>query len=72
MAAQKPLCLKCKHYKVTHDPKAPRGCNFYGFNSPNIPSIVVLKETGSPCLAFEERISESEKRRRVEERWKNS
>ncbi|EQC49456.1 hypothetical protein M899_1661 [Bacteriovorax sp. BSW11_IV] len=51
-----PKCMKCKHYQVTFDPKAPRGCKIYGFRGPHMPSAVVKRETGQECQAYEPRI----------------
>lgn len=46
-------CMKCRHYYVTWDPGAPRGCRAFGFKSQAMPSQVVLASSGKPCLNFE-------------------
>jgi hypothetical protein len=47
--------MRCKHYQVTFDPTAPRGCKLYGFKSTNMPYILVKQSTGHDCTAFEEK-----------------
>ena len=49
------LCLRCKHYYTSWDPRAPRACKFYGFISKHIPKDVVKRETGTECQAYEEK-----------------
>lgn len=46
-------CPQCRHYYVTWDPKAPRGCRLHGFKSQAMPSQVVRHHSGHECLAFE-------------------
>lgn len=46
-------CMKCKHYHVTFDPSAPRGCKLYGFKTPLMPYVLVKQSTGKDCTAFE-------------------
>ncbi|HID00215.1 MAG TPA: uracil-DNA glycosylase [Piscirickettsiaceae bacterium] len=45
-------CFECRHYFVTWDAAAPRGCRFFGFKSLQMPSIVVQNSSGRPCEAF--------------------
>jgi len=45
-------CLKCVHYHVTWDPGFPNGCRAMKFKSKEIPSAMVLKNTGHECLLF--------------------
>ncbi len=52
-------CMKCKHYHVTFDPAAPRGCKLYGFKSPLMPFVLVKQSTGKDCQAFEEKVKKS-------------
>lgn len=46
-------CLKCKHYFVTWDPARPRGCRYFGFKGPRMPSEVVRASSGEECRMFE-------------------
>jgi hypothetical protein len=46
-------CMKCRHYYVSWDPNAPRGCRAFGFKSQAMPSQVVLASSGKPCMNFE-------------------
>jgi len=46
-------CFKCRHFKVTYEPKAPRACLAYGFKGTELPSRTVLLESGEPCKLFE-------------------
>jgi len=38
---------------VTFDKNSPRGCKLFGFKSPQIPAVLVKKETGADCEEFE-------------------
>ncbi|OXS78949.1 hypothetical protein [Domibacillus enclensis] len=44
--------MKCRHFYVTWDPKAPRGCRAYGFKTKQVPSVVVKRSSGHPCFQF--------------------
>lgn len=46
-------CMKCKHFKITYDQNAPRGCNLYQIKSSQMPSIIVKQATGHECTEFE-------------------
>lgn len=48
-----PKCLKCRHYYTTHNSATPRGCRAYRFTSADMPSLVVKRESGEHCQAFE-------------------
>ncbi|MBC7714216.1 MAG: uracil-DNA glycosylase [Rhizobacter sp.] len=50
-------CMRCKHYQVTFDPAAPRGCKLYQFKSTLLPYVLVKQSTGKDCTAFEEKKS---------------
>lgn len=52
---KKPNCLKCRHYMSTWDKNLPRGCRLYGIKTASFPSLVVKRETGAECGAYEER-----------------
>ncbi|WP_342515549.1 hypothetical protein [Sutcliffiella sp. FSL R7-0096] len=45
--------MKCKHYYVTWDANFPKGCRAFGFKTNQVPSVAVLRSSGSPCLKFE-------------------
>jgi len=53
-------CLKCKHLKITWDPKFPRACKVFGFKGKELPSVTVKKVTGKPCPSFEPMTRKSE------------
>ena len=54
MAKQKRIdCRKCRHYFVTWQESTPHGCRSIGFKSAQLPSVVVFKSSGAPCLYFE-------------------
>lgn len=55
MESKRIACMKCKHYHVTFDPAAPRGCKLYGFKSSVMPYILVKQSSGHDCLSFEEK-----------------
>jgi Zn-dependent M28 family amino/carboxypeptidase len=47
-------CLKCKHFFITWNQNAPRGCKLYGFESKKFPSAIVAASTPEKtCLGFE-------------------
>lgn len=49
----KPNCLKCRHYMNTWNKDLPRGCRLFGIKTASFPSLVVKRETGSECNAYE-------------------
>jgi hypothetical protein len=48
-------CMKCKHYMVTFDSKAPRGCKLFNFKGATMPYVMVKQATGNDCSHFEEK-----------------
>jgi len=46
-------CFRCRHFHVTWDPAAPRGCRAFGFKTQQLPAIVVRQSSGAPCQLFE-------------------
>ena len=46
-------CFECRHFVVTWDAAAPRGCRAFGFKSQRMPAMVVLADSGKPCTLFE-------------------
>ena len=52
MAKDRIDCLQCDFYVVTWNPKFPRACKLYGFQSVSFPSVEVFKATGEECLGF--------------------
>lgn len=56
MSAPKKInCMHCRHFFITWLSEFPRGCRAYGFRSTELPSVVVLRESGLGCQIFEER-----------------
>lgn len=55
LADQRINCLKCKHFFVTWNPQSSKGCKAYGFESNQIPSVVVALETKKECLLFQQK-----------------
>ena len=45
-------CLKCVHFFVTWNPRFPRACRLYGFETASFPSVEVLKASGEECMGF--------------------
>lgn len=54
-------CLKCIHYHVTWDPAFPNGCKAMRFKSKEMPSAMVLKNTGHECLLFKTKSTDKNK-----------
>lgn len=62
-------CMKCKHYMVTFDPKAPRGCKLFNFKGMVMPYVMVKQASGIDCTHFEEnqrRNQEEDKNKKVD------
>ena len=55
-------CFKCKHYQVTWDQAQPRGCKFYNFKSREMPSLLVARNSGDSCMAYEEKVKASKEK----------
>lgn len=55
MEFERIACMKCKHYQVTFDPNAPRGCKLFNFKSTVMPYVLVKQSTGHDCTSFEEK-----------------
>jgi hypothetical protein len=53
-------CMKCKHYQVTFDPTAPRGCKLYNFKGATMPYVMVKQASGKDCTEFSERKSHAQ------------
>lgn len=67
MDFQRIPCMKCKHYMVTFDPNAPRGCKLFNFKGATMPYVMVKQATGKDCQHFEEKRShESNKEEKVD------
>ncbi|MCI2253789.1 uracil-DNA glycosylase [Domibacillus sp. PGB-M46] len=47
-----PNCMKCRHFFVTWDAQAPRGCRAFGFKTKQMPSVVVKRSSGHSCFQF--------------------
>jgi hypothetical protein len=47
------VCVNCRHYYVTWDYNASKGCKAYGFKSSQAPSMLVKQSTGADCLQYE-------------------
>lgn len=49
-------CHKCKHFYITWDERALRGCKLYGIKTMSYPALVV-KAYGSAadCMGFEQK-----------------
>jgi hypothetical protein len=46
-------CRYCRHYYITYDALTPNGCRLHAFESKMMPHMMVKKESGEECLAFE-------------------
>jgi len=46
------LCLRCRHYYITHEVTMPYGCHALGFRSRRMPCQEVLAASGVICQAF--------------------
>ena len=51
-APEKIYCLRCIYYYVTWDLRMPHGCRAMGMKTKEMPSVVVRKVSGKPCLHY--------------------
>lgn len=57
----RPNCIKCKHYYITFDQYAPKGCRAYKIKSSAMPSDIVKQANrGAECIGFEAKIAKKE------------
>lgn len=49
-------CRKCIYFFITWKKGIPYGCKAYGFESAQIPSIVVKSSSGEKCSFFKQRL----------------
>jgi len=54
-SVEKPNCMKCKYFYITWNNKQPNGCRMYRIVTKHIPSLEVLRHTGTNCIGFEEK-----------------
>ena len=47
------ICQKCKYYFVTWQKTKPHGCRAYGFKSQQVPSVVIIQNSGTPCSLYQ-------------------
>ena len=52
---ERPLCLNCEHFYITHQPDFPYGCKAMGFKSAKPPYLEVLRTSGIQCLAYKKK-----------------
>lgn len=50
--ATRPLCRRCQHLFITHDPRFPYGCRAMDFKSKNLPHLAVEQASHGQCLRF--------------------
>lgn len=43
-------CHQCRHYYVSWNPSYPHGCRAFQMVTRALPSLAVIRESGSPCL----------------------
>jgi hypothetical protein len=57
-----PNCMNCKHFYITWDQNAPRGCKLYAIKSKQLPSIVIASTTKEKeCLGYDEKVKSNNK-----------
>jgi hypothetical protein len=69
----KPNCLRCKHYYITFDVAAPKGCRVYGIKSSVIPSSIVKQaNNGIDCIGYSEKLQKKDKTKNLndDKYWK--
>jgi len=48
-------CFHCAHFFITWDERNPHGCKAMGFKCKEMPSAVVMRNSGLACQMFEEK-----------------
>lgn len=48
-----PQCIHCVHFVVTWETESPRGCRAFGIKGRQFPAVVVKRESGIDCQAFQ-------------------
>ena len=69
----KPNCIKCKHYFITFDADAPKGCRIYGIKSSSMPTTIIKQaNNGMDCIGFIEKPQKKEKSKNLndDKYWK--
>jgi hypothetical protein len=49
---ERPNCMACLHFYITHEPAFPYGCRALGFKSTQYPAITVFMSSGMHCQLF--------------------
>ncbi len=49
---ERPNCMACLHFYVTHEPAFPYGCKAMGFKSAQYPAVTVFASSGMHCQLF--------------------
>lgn len=63
----KPNCNQCKHYFITFDQNAPKGCRAYQIKSKSLPSMVVKNANGgADCIGFEAKQKRNQNKSKVD------
>lgn len=58
-------CMKCKHFFITHDRSAPRGCRAFQIKSASLPSTIVKQaNNGQECMGFKSKETKSKNERK--------
>lgn len=45
-------CHQCRHFYVTWEKATPYGCKGHEFKSAALPSLVVMRSSGTQCLLY--------------------
>lgn len=56
MRTEGPNCFKCFYFSITWQIKRAYACRAMGFKSNQIPSLVVRRNSGQPCMMFKPKI----------------
>ena len=52
----RPNCMGCTHFYITHKPKRPYGCRAMSFQSLQMPAIVVFMNSGLDCQLLKKKM----------------
>lgn len=58
--------MNCKHYHITWDQRAPRGCKLYGIKAQAMPSQIVQMAGSGECQGYEAKPKKEEKNKSLD------
>jgi len=51
-------CYRCRHFRITWQAAMPYACKAYGFKARQLPSLLVMSQSGQACLMYAPKASQ--------------